>query len=337
MSSYSPLAERRVADYSFPVSTPDATEAPVDPWVADFLTHLATDRGASDYTRRNYSDALAEFRRWHEAERQSRPAWAALQRDDFRAFLRHLSCRELSRATIHLTVSALRTFYKFLIRRGHLASSPIKNLALPKPERRLPKFVTVEQADALLRAPLRELERERQAAEAPVDAVPFLRDAAILETIYSCGLRISEVCGLRVEDLNQPECLVTVRGKGRKERQVPIGEPALRAILNYWQALPQSPASDAPVFFAEAGAGEPVRPAQVQLRLKRYLLAAGLDVTLTPHKLRHSFATHLLDHGADLRSVQELLGHKNLVTTQVYTHVTVERLKQAYLDAHPRA
>lgn len=319
------------------MSTPDAIAAPADPWVAEFLAHLATDRGAADRTQRNYADALAEFRRWHEAERQSKPAWAALQRDDFRGFLRHLSRRELSRATIHLNFSALRTFYKFLIRRGHVAESPIRNLALPKPGRRLPKFVTVEQADALLRAPLRELERERQAAEAPVDPVPFLRDAAILETIYSCGLRISEVCGLRVEDLNQPDRLVTVRGKGRKERQVPIGEPALRAILDYWRALPQSPAPNAPVFFAEAGAVEPVRPAQVQLRIKRYLLAAGLDVTLTPHKLRHSFATHLLDRGADLRSVQELLGHKNLVTTQVYTHVTVERLKQAYLDAHPRA
>jgi len=319
------------------VSTPDAVPDPVDPWVVEFLAHLATDRAASEFTHRNYAEALDEFRRWHAAERHAKPAWAALQRDDFRAFLRHLSRRELSRATIHLTFSALRTFYKFLIRRGHLPESPIKNLALPKPERRLPKFVTVEQADALLRAPLRELERARQAAEAPVDPVPFLRDAAILETIYSCGLRISELCGLRVEDLNLPERLVTVRGKGRRERQVPIGAPALRAIQAYWQALPQLPAPDAPVFLAESSGGEAIRPAHVQLRLKRYLLAAGLDVSLTPHKLRHSFATHLLDRGADLRSVQELLGHKNLVTTQVYTHVTVERLKQAYLEAHPRA
>jgi len=338
VSSYSPLADRRAADYSCPVSAPETNEQPVDVvWVAEFLTHLATDRGASDHTHRNYSDALAEFRRWHEAERQSQPAWATLQRDDFRAFLRHLSRRELSRATIHLTFSALRTFYKFLIRRGHVGASPIKNLTLPKPERRLPKFVTVAQAKALLEAPMREFERECQASERPVAKSDFLRDAAILETIYSCGLRISEVCGLRVEDLNQPERLVTVRGKGRKERQVPIGEPALRAILDYWRALPHSPVTAAPVFLAAADGAEPIRPSQVQIRLKRYLLAAGLDRSLTPHKLRHSFATHLLDHGADLRSVQELLGHKNLVTTQVYTHVTVERLKQAYLDAHPRA
>lgn len=309
----------------------------MDIWVAEFLTHLATDRGASEYTHRNYSDALAEFRRWHEAERQSQPAWASLQRDDFRAFLRHLSRRELSRATIHLTFSALRTFYKFLIRRGHVVTSPIKNLTMPKPERRLPKFVTVAQAKALLETPMREFERECQTGERPVAKSDFLRDAAILETIYSCGLRISEVCGLRVEDLNQADRILQVRGKGRKERQIPIGAPALRAILAYWQALPHAPAADAPVFLADADGADPIRPTQVQQRLKRYLLAAGLDASLTPHKLRHSFATHLLDNGADLRSVQELLGHKNLVTTQVYTHVTTERLKQAYAAAHPRA
>jgi len=309
----------------------------VDVWVAEFLTHLATDRGASDCTHRNYSDALAEFRRWHEAERQSQPAWASLQRDDFRAFLRHLSRRELSRATIHLTFSALRTFYKFLIRRGHVTASPIRNLVMPKPERRLPKFVTVAQAKTLLETPMREFERECQTSEHPVAKSYFLRDAAILETIYSCGLRISEVCGLRVEDLNQSDRILQVRGKGRKERQIPIGAPALRTILAYWESLPHAPAGNAPVFFADKDGVEPIRPAQVQQRLKRYLLAAGLDASLTPHKLRHSFATHLLDNGADLRSVQELLGHRTLVTTQVYTHVTTERLKQAYAAAHPRA
>ncbi|MEQ2008170.1 MAG: tyrosine-type recombinase/integrase [Limisphaerales bacterium] len=319
------------------MSAPDTTEAPDDPWVTQFLTHLATDRGASEFTQRNYSDALAEFRRWHEANRLSQPAWASLQRDDFRGFLRHLSQRELSRATIHLTFSALRTFYKFLIRRGHVAASPIRNVTMPKPERRLPKFVTVAQANALLETPMREFERECQTSERPVTKSDFLRDAAILETIYSCGLRISEVCGLRVDDLNQSDRVLQVRGKGRKERQIPIGAPALRAILAYWESLPHAPAADEPVFLVDADVTGPIRPTHVQQRLKRYLLAAGLDASLTPHKLRHSFATHLLDNGADLRSVQELLGHKNLVTTQVYTHVTTERLKQAYAAAHPRA
>ena len=315
----------------------EAAEPAADAWVREFLTHLATDLGASTYTHRNYSEALDEFRRWHEAERRTQPGWSTLQRDDFRGFLRHLSRRELSRATIHLTFSALRTFYKFLIQRGHVASSPIRNLTLPKPERRLPKFVTVTQADALLRAPGREFARELEQGERPPDETEFLRDAAILETIYSCGLRVSEVCGLRREDLDEAGRVIRVRGKGRRERMVPIGQPALRAIHAYWQTLPHRPAPDAPVFLAAADSPEPARPGQVQTRLKRYLLAAGLDTSLTPHKLRHSFATHLLDNGADLRSVQELLGHRNLSTTQIYTHVTTERLKRAYDSAHPRA
>ena len=319
------------------MSAPEPTAAPIDPWVEEFLVHLATDRGASEYTHRNYSEALAEFRGWHATERQAQPNWRTLQRDDFRSFLRHLSRRELSRATIHLTFSALRTFYKFLIRRGHVATSPIRNLAMPKPERRLPKFVTVAQAKTLLETPLREWEKECKASEQPPEKASFLRDAALLETIYACGLRISEVCGLRVGDLNPTERLVRVRGKGKKEREVPIGQPALHAILQYWQALPRAPLPEGPVFQGQADSEEPIRPAQVQLRLKRYLIAAGLDPRLTPHKLRHSFATHLLDHGADLRSVQELLGHQNLSTTQIYTHVTTERLKAAYDAAHPRA
>ena len=319
------------------MSVPEPTAAPVDPWVAEFLVHLATDRGASEYTHRNYSEALNEFRGWHATERQVQPDWRALQRDDFRSFLRHLSRRELSRATIHLTFSALRTFYKFLIRRGHVAASPIRSLAMPKPERRLPKFVTVAQAKTLLETPLREWEKECRADGKPPEKALFLRDAAVLETIYSCGLRISEACGLRVGDLDQTERLVRVRGKGKKEREVPIGQPALQAIRQYWNALPRAPLPAEPIFRAQTGSEEPVPPAQVQLRLKRYLVAAGLDPRLTPHKLRHSFATHLLDHGADLRSVQELLGHRNLSTTQIYTHVTTERLKAAYDAAHPRA
>lgn len=319
------------------MSAPQTTVQPEDPWVAQFLVHLATDRGASGYTHRNYAAALAVFRDWHTNERHAQPDWQVLQRDDFRSFLRHLSRQSLSRATIHLTFSALRTFYKFLIRREHVAASPIRHLALPKPERRLPKFVTVAQAQTLLETPLREWARESQTAEKPPEKALFLRDAALLETIYSCGLRISEACGLRMGDLNQVERLVRIRGKGKKEREVPIGQPALHAIAQYWTALPRPPRPEEPVFRAQSDSDAPVSPAQVQLRLKRYLVAAGLDPRLTPHKLRHSFATHLLDHGADLRSVQELLGHQNLSTTQIYTHVTTERLKAAYDAAHPRA
>jgi integrase/recombinase XerC len=160
---------------------------------------------------------------------------------------------------------------------------------------------------------------------------------ALLETIYSCGLRISELCGLNAEDLDWSEKLVRVRGKGKKERLVPIGEHALKAITRYWDLLPVRPAGNAPAFLSNPKNGRPLYARDLQLRLKKHLASAGLDPQITPHKLRHSYATHLLDAGADLRSVQELLGHAHLVTTQVYTHLTTERLKRAYDQAHPRA
>jgi len=308
-----------------------------DPWTDKFIAHLAAERGASVYTQRNYRQTLAEFCRWHQEQRQQQPAWDRLQRDDYRSYLRCLGRGQLSRAAIQLRFCALRSFYKFLIRRGVVATSPIKNLALPKPEKRLPKFLTPQQMLDLLNAPLKELAARRQRSGADIDPTPFLRDVAILETIYSCGLRISELCGLQAEDVNWNEQLVRVRGKGKKERLVPVGAPALAAIQNYWDRLNRPSGVETPVFLAKAHHLKPMYPRLVQLRLKRYLALAGLDPHLTPHQLRHSYATHLLDAGADLRSVQELLGHAHLVTTQIYTHVTTERLKRAYDKAHPRA
>jgi integrase/recombinase XerC len=309
-----------------------------DPWARKFLAHLVTDRGASPHTERNYEQALFEFSRWHLDERRQSPAWDRLQRDDFRNYLRSLGRKQLGRAAIQLRFSALRSFYKFLIRHGAVATSPIKNLALPQREKRLPKYLTKDQMLALLDAPLRPLaEKKAKGPGRPISAVVCYRDVAVLETIYSCGLRVSELCGLRADDIDWHEQLVRVRGKGRKERLVPIGEPALKAIENYWSVLPQKPAGVAPVFLAERKQPTPVAPHILQLRLKKHLATAGLDPALTPHKLRHSYATHLLDAGADLRSVQELLGHAHLVTTQVYTHLTTERLKKAYDAAHPRA
>jgi integrase/recombinase XerC len=308
-----------------------------DPWTQKFLTHLAAERGASIYTQRNYRQTLTEFFRWHQQERQRPPEWDKLQRDDYRGYLRCLGRGKLSRAAIQLRFCALRSFYKFLIRRGVVATSPIKDLALPKLEKRLPKFLTPQQMLDLLNAPLKDLAARRQRPGADIDPTPFLRDVAILETIYSCGLRISELCGLQAEDINWNEQLVRVRGKGKKERLVPIGGPALAAIHNYWNRLKRPPGVDTAVFLSKAHKLKPMYPRLVQLRLKRFLAFAGLDPHLTPHQLRHSYATHLLDAGADLRSVQELLGHAHLVSTQVYTHVTTERLKRAYDRAHPRA
>jgi integrase/recombinase XerC len=310
----------------------------VDKWIQKFLTHLATDRGASIYTQRNYRQALVECERWHREERGQSPRWDDLQRDDFRSYVRYLGRRNLSRAAIQLRFCALRSFYKFLIRHGEVSASPIKNLSLPKPAKRLPKFLTAPQMVQLLEAPLQGLAKPKKKGPGrPVVASACYRDVAILETIYSCGLRISELCGLSAADVDWNERSVRVLGKGRKERLVPIGEKALEAIRNYWSLLERAPAGNAPVFLAETGKASPLSARMLQSRLKKYLALAGLDPQLTPHKLRHSYATHLLDAGADLRSVQELLGHAHLATTQVYTHLTTERLKRAYDDAHPRA
>jgi len=319
-----------------------------DKWIAKFLAHLATDRGASVYTQRNYQQALSEFARWQmqgqKAEGQSPKsapavAWEKLSRDDFRAFLRFLGRNKLSRAATQLRFSALRTFYKFLMRHGVVESLPIKNLSLPKLEKRLPRFLTKQQMEDLLLAPAKLLETQKQkkGPGRPISAEVCSRDIAVLETIYSCGLRISELCGLRVEDVDFNEQIARVRGKGKKERLVPMGGPALRAIQNYWARLLKPPAGGQPVFRADTRKAAPLSPLQLSRRLKKYLVVAGLDPALTPHKLRHSYATHLLDAGADLRSVQELLGHAHLITTQIYTHVTTERLKKAYDAAHPRA
>jgi site-specific recombinase XerD len=317
------------------------TPPPDDKQIARFLQHLATDRGASPYTQRNYRQAISEFHHWHAEERKSFPAWEKLQRDDFRSYLRYLGRHNLGRAAVQLRFSALRAFYKFLARQGVVTASPIKNLSLPKLQKRLPKFLTAQQMSDLLATPLKLMQPDsggsKNDSARGFPAVLCLRDVAVLEAIYSCGLRISEVCGLLAEDIDWSEQLVRVRGKGRKERLVPIGEPALRAIKEYWTLLSQPPGGQSPVFLTGPKKLTPLSPRLLQLRLKKYLAVAGLDPNLSPHKLRHSYATHMLDAGADLRSVQELLGHAHLVTTQVYTHLTTERLKQAYDRAHPRA
>jgi integrase/recombinase XerC len=308
-------------------------------WIQKFLAHLATDRGASVYTQRNYSQALTEFAHWHLTEHKSPAAWEKLQRDDFRSYLRFLGRNQLSRAATQLRFSALRTFYKFLMRHGVVESLPIKNISLPKLEKRLPRFLTKQQMEELLVAPAKLLavQQQKKGPGRPISTEVCRRDVAVLETIYSCGLRISELCGLRVDDLDWSEQIVRVRGKGRKERLVPIGEPALKAIQAYWDGLLEPPLGIQPVFRSDTKKAAPLSSLQLSRRLKTYLAVARLDPALTPHKLRHSYATHLLDAGADLRSVQELLGHAHLITTQVYTHVTTERLKRAYDAAHPRA
>lgn len=326
---------RQIHQPSFSMAEPSDNEMLLDPWLNQFLQHLTS--GNSPYTLRNYSRALFEFKSWYQEDKKEGPAfaWDKLQRFDFRTYLHSLGMGKIGRSSTQLRFAALRGFYRYLVHQRLVESSPIKGLKIPKLPKRLAQYLTVEQMESLLAAPSGLLLRDRKASR--LAKVLCCRDVAVLETIYSCGLRISELCGLKAEDINPIEGLVRVMGKGKKERQVPIGQPALKAIDSYWRLLPKQPEEKCPVFLASSRGIRAVSSRSLQLRLKRYLEFAGLDKKkITPHKLRHSYATHMLDAGADLRSVQELLGHEHLATTQIYTHVMTERLKEAYHKAHPR-
>lgn len=315
----------------------DSDNAAADPWIDAFLEDLVHVRSASEHTSRNYSQALNEFVAWHQNLYQKIPVWKSLDRDLFRAYLRFLGRENYSRSSTQVRFSALRTFYKFLIRKGQVEKMPIRNITLPKKERHLPQFLTPDQISALLQAPAKSWELKKEKNKRPASPEAYVRDTAVLETLYSCGLRISELCGLTVGDVFFEDQVVRVEGKGKKERLTPIGLPALESIRIYWETIDHPGSADQPVFFANAAKELPLYPRLIQTRLKTYLIMAELDPSLTPHKLRHSFATHLLNAGADLRSVQELLGHAHLVTTQIYTHLSTDRLKRVYDESHPRA
>jgi integrase/recombinase XerC/integrase/recombinase XerD len=233
---------------------------------------------------------------------------------------------DMARASVRLRFAALRSFYVFLHMRGEIQKNTLLEVQLPKPEKRLPKFMTTSQVGTLLDTPAKS-EKSRQAP-----TWMAARDAAILELFYSTGMRLSELVGLDVKDVDPIGETVRVFGKGARERICPVGGPALEAISHYRHA---ARVETGPLFLNKLRRRISARAVDSLLKLR--LRQAGLPADLSPHKLRHSFATHLLDNGADLRSVQTLLGHASLSTTQIYTHVTVERLKAAYLAAHPRA
>jgi site-specific recombinase XerD len=286
-----------------------------------FLRFLENERHASPRTVANYRHALAEFRKVI-----AEPDWPTLNADHFRRFLFELGKRGLAKPTQRLHFAALRTFYKFLTERHGLEANPLKLVQLPKLDRKLPLVLTAKQVVELLDAPLK-IEKQKQAPT----WMP-LRDSAILELFYSSGLRLAELVSLNVPDIDLFTETVRVLGKGRKERVVPVGKPALDAIQRYRQA---AKVHSGPLFLSKLR--RRLSSMNVWLAIQRYLPHTSIPVKVTPHKLRHSFATHLLDAGADLRAVQSLLGHASLSTTQIYTHVSVERLKRAYDDAHPRA
>lgn len=249
--------------------------------------------------------------------------------DNIRGFLAHLSDHAYSPATMARKIATLRSFHRWMNKQGLIDANPMLMIRTPKQTKRLPKAIDVEQVEQLLSAP---------------DDKTLLgaRDRAILETLYSTGIRVSELVGINRGDIDDTGEALIVRGKGRKERIVPLGSHALAALRHYQGVLDAEAARTgkpvdpkAPLFVNKHGGRLSTR--SVRRKVSKYLVQVGLDPSISPHTLRHSFATHLLDNGADLRSVQELLGHQSLSTTQVYTHLTTQRMRQAYDDAHPRA
>ncbi len=295
----------------------------MDDLLADaFLEFMSSERRSSERTLANYELALRQFREWREPFK----GWSELTADDFRAYLFDLMKKERGRATIRLQFAALRSFFKWLTRRRGWKANPLLEVQLPKREKKLPVVLTVTQIDQMLNLPLTLEKSKRDAVWAPE------RDAAILELFYSTGMRLSELVALNVADIDTYTETVRVFGKGKKERLCPVGSKALEAVQRY---RAKAGVHDGALFLSKLRKRLSIQG--VDDVVNKYWRASGLPVHLTPHKFRHSFATHLLNNGADLRSVQELLGHASLSTTQIYTHVSTQRMKEVYDKSHPRA
>ena len=301
--------------------------------VEDFLQHLRHERGQAEHTQRTYAALLKKFLEW--AEGEGIQDWASVELRHLMAFLQHErvralarepkeSSRRLSSESVYLEIAALRAFYRFAENEKLLPVNLAENLSLPRRWQRLPKALTGQEIERLLTPEI---------PETPSN----LCDQAVLELAYASGLRLAELRNLRLEQLHLDAGFVTVVGKGNKERVVPLGRKAVAAIQRYLEAgrpkllTRRSPAT---VFLTKRGT--PFAPVTLWLRIKQRVGRAGIARNVTPHMLRHSFATHLLEHGADLRVIQELLGHANISTTEVYTHVAASRLREVHRKFHPR-
>ncbi len=289
-------------------------------WSQSYLDFHATEKKASSHTIKNYGIDLREF-----FEILGKKNIQEMTHLDIRMFLAALKGRSYSKNSIARKLACMRSFFKYLVRENALRVNPAMNVSSPKRDKRLPKFLDLSEVTSLLDAPSKDTWKEK-------------RDKAILETLYSSGLRVSELMGLNHDDIDFFSALVRVRGKGKKERIVPVGQVALKAIQDYLgMNVPKSDAASGkrPLFVNRRGGRLTDR--SIRRMILKYARRVALKKEVSPHMLRHSFATHMLDRGADLRSVQELLGHENLSTTQIYTHITTKRLKEAYDAAHPRA
>jgi integrase/recombinase XerC len=294
--------------------------------LAEFLRHLALERNASAHTVKSYREDLTQALQFFRERLPGRNLDVSLLTTRLlRAHSAWLQEQGYARATVARRLAAVRSWCRFLCRQGALTANPADGLRAPRQDKKLPHFLGEDALGRLLEAP-------------PGDTPLGLRDRALLETLYSAGLRVSELTGLDVGEVDLDSGLATVRGKGKRERLALLGPQALQAIRRWLAAratLPQSARGRDALFLNKNGTR--LTPRSVGRLLAKYLAQAGLDPRASPHSLRHSFATHLLDRGADIRSVQELLGHRSLGTTQIYTHVTTNRLRDSYDKAHPRA
>lgn len=320
-SAVDPAPDRSTegACYNDPMASPVGSSREE---IADFLLRLQATRGASAHTLRAYGSDLEELAAYLE---QSDTGLARVTPRTLRGFLAQLDDRGLARSTLQRKLSAVRTFFRHLVVEGKLDAHPATGLRTPRRERRLPGTLELGEVEALLEAP-------------DVTTSAGRRDRAILECMYSAGTRAAETVGMDRGDLDLSRGIARVRGKGRKERLAPLGPHAITALRDYLddpeRPRPKQPASNA-VFLNQRGGRLTTR--SLGRIVEKACLNAGLTRPATPHTLRHSFASHLLDRGADLKAVQDLLGHAHLVTTQIYTHVSVERLRKIYEQAHPRA
>jgi integrase/recombinase XerC len=316
----------------------------------EFLNYLKFEKRFSEHTAKCYGADLrqfVDFLSWRSEQRsptaeiispdqpdgtqshdsaQSNRFLIETNTDDVRAYLALLNEKQYSKATIARKLATLRSFFKFLVKRGRLAMNPVSAVRTPKQEKKLPKFLEYEEVKRLLETP-------------SLDNWLGARDRAIMETLYSTGMRVSELVALNMDDVDFLGEVVHVRGKGKKERIAPISSAALQVIQHYMEFRNKRARSndnfDSRVLFVNKHGGR-LSTRSVRRKMDKYLTMAGLDPSISPHTLRHSFATHMLNNGADLRSVQELLGHQSLSTTQIYTHLGTTKLKEVYQEAHPR-
>ena len=315
-----------------------------DPCVEHFIRYLEGEKNASEHTIQNYERDIRQFCETIWGENAQPPyQWKEADRFTARKFLISFQKQEMAPTTTARKLSALRSFYKFLLREEYVEQNPFSGLSLPKKGNYLPQILSSQEVAQLLDAPqtYEEHQPTGKAKQRVWREYMVARDTAILEMLYSTGMRINELVKLPEERIDLLSGVARVRGKGKKERLCLLGEPAIRALSknlelreNVWLIEGKHDVRS-PVFLNKNGG--PITARSIERMMKKYVLFCRLNAELSPHSLRHSFATHLLDAGADLRSVQELLGHESLSTTQIYTHVSMERLKEVYQQAHPRA